>query len=209
VSTRIAVLTGDIIRSSDLVPRRRQQLQATLTAAFDEVIKQIPLFRAEQFRGDSFQAVCPEPREGLRTLLLIQALLHRQDFGVRIALGLGKIDFASDSILTSDGSAFQRSGPALDELKKKNQPVAVVGPSDSFNKEWKVHALSLGYLLQRWTIPQAEAVLAQLQGLTQEESARVLQVRQPAVQQRLQATGWAVMDAILERFVTSIHADLL
>ena len=141
--------------------------------------------------------------------MLLQALLHKEAFGVRIALGLGEVNFDSDSILTSDGTAFQLSGPALDELKKKNQPVAILGHSDSFNKEWKVHALSLSYLLQRWTIPQAEAVLAQLQGLTQEETARDLQVKQPAVQQRLQATGWAVMDAILERFVTSVHADLL
>jgi hypothetical protein len=206
---KIAVLTGDIIRSSDLDPQRRQQLQATLSSAFDGIIQQIPLFRAEQFRGDSFQAVCPKPEEGLRALMLIQALLHRQDFGVRIALGLGEIDFESNSILTSDGSAFQRSGPALDDIKKKNQPVAITGPSDSFNREWKVHSLSLGYLLQRWTVPQAEAVLAQLQGLTQEETAKALQIRQPAVQQRLQATGWAVMDAILERFVTSVHVDLL
>jgi len=210
VSRKAAVLTGDIIQSSALSPDRRQQLPHTLTAAFGEVTRQIPGFRAEQFRGDSFQAVIsPEPELALRALMLLQALLHKEAFGVRIALGLGEVNFDSDSILTSDGTAFQLSGPALDELKKKNQPVAILGHSDSFNKEWKVHALSLSYLLQRWTIPQAEAVLAQLQGLTQEETARDLQVKQPAVQQRLQATGWAVMDAILERFVTSVHADLL
>jgi len=209
MSAKIAVLTGDIIRSTDLDPVRRQQLQAVLTSAFAGITGLIPLFRAEQFRGDSFKAVCPKPEEGLRALLLIQALLRKNDFGIRIALGLGDIQYESGSILTSDGSAFQRSGPALDDIKKKNQPVAVIGPSDSFNQEWRVHSLSLGYLLQRWTLPQAEAVLAQLQGLTQEETARSLDIRQPAVQQRLQATGWAVMDAILERFVTSVHADLL
>lgn len=209
MAATIAVLTGDIIRSTDLSPRRREQLQDTLSNAFDKITGSLYQFRVEQFRGDSFQGVCPRAEEGLKALMFLQALLRQQDFGVRISLGLGEVGYEGDSILTSDGSAFQRSGPALDELKKKNQPVAVTGPSESFNKEWKVHALSLGYLLQRWTIPQAEAVLAQLQGLTQEESARVLQIKQPAVQQRLQAAGWNVMDAILERFVTSVHADLI
>lgn len=209
METNAAVLTGDIIRSSDLAPEKREQLQAALSEAFAEAQRLIPSFRAEQFRGDSFQAIIDtQPEEALRTLLLITAFLHIRGFGVRIALGLGTVTYESDSILTSDGSAFQASGPALDDLKKKNQLLAVAGPSDSFNQEWRVHALSLDYLLARWTVPQAEAVLGQLQGLTQEETARRLHIKQPAVQQRLQAVGWPVMEAILERFVPSVHGTL-
>ena len=198
-----AVLTGDIIRSRELNPERRAGLQNALEEAFSAAEKQSPGFRAAQYRGDSFQAIVV-PDHGLKTLLLIQAMLRIEDFGVRIALGLGDMTYDSGNILTSDGSAFQLSGPALDELKKKI--VSVNGPEDSFNEEWKVHALTLDYLLKRWTIPQAEAVLGQLRGLTQEETARGLQVRQPAVQQRLQSAGWPVMEAILERFVSSVHA---
>jgi hypothetical protein len=210
VDQKAAVFTGDIIKSSLLEPERRTQLQDALTRAFAGVNALVTGFKVEQYRGDSFQGVLSTHIEkSLEILLFIQAFLHQEDFGVRIALGLGDIRYESQSILTSDGSAFQISGPALDELKKRNQPVAILGPSDSFNAEWRVHALSLGYLIQRWTAPQAEAVVAQLQGLTQEETAQRLQVKQPAVQQRLQATGWTVMSAILERFVTSVHADFL
>jgi hypothetical protein len=207
---KAAVLTGDIIRSSDLTPEKREQLQLVLTGVFSEAARLTPSFRAEQFRGDSFQAVLDtQPEAGLRVLLLIIARLHLHQFGVRIALGLGTVSYESDSILTSDGSAFQASGPALDELKKRNQLLAIAGPSDSFNQEWRVHALTLDYLLSRWTVPQAEAVLGQLQGLTQEETARRLEIKQPAVQQRLQAVGWPVIEAILERFVPSVHGTLL
>jgi hypothetical protein len=209
VKKQAAVLTGDIIRSTDLASEKREQLQTVLHRTFAQVSKQVSSFRAEQFRGDSFQAVIDSrPTDALRALLLIQAHLRVQDFGVRIALGLGDIGYESDSILTSDGTAFQTSGPALDDIKKRNQFLAVSGPSDSFNQEWRVHALTLSYLLERWTIAQAEAVLGQLQGFTQEETARQLHIKQPAVQQRLQATGWPLMEAILERFVTSVHADL-
>ena len=204
------VLTGDIIRSSDLAPEKREQLQPALYEAFSEVTRLNPSFKAEQFRGDSFQAILDtRPEDGLRILLLLFTHLHLHQFGVRIALGLGTVSYESDSILTSDGTAFQASGPALDDLKKKNQLLAVAGPSDSFNQEWRVHALTLDYLLSRWTVPQAEAVLGQLQGLTQEETARRLGIKQPAVQQRLQAVGWPVIEAILERFVPSVHGTLL
>jgi SatD family (SatD) len=207
---KAAVLTGDIIRSSDLSPEKREQLQVALNEAFSEAARLTASFKVEQFRGDSFQAVLDtQPEEALRTLLLIIAHLHLRQFGVRIALGLGTVSYESDSILTSDGSAFQASGPALDDLKKKNQLLAIAGPSDSFNQEWRVHALTMDYLLSRWTVPQAEAVLGQLQGLTQEETARRLQIKQPAVQQRLQAVGWPVIEAILERFVPSVHGTLL
>ncbi|TDW96029.1 hypothetical protein EDB95_3851 [Dinghuibacter silviterrae] len=204
----VAVLTGDIIRSSDLSPEKREELQVVLNQGFAEVTRLSPSFRAEQFRGDSFQGIL-DPQEGLRALLLLINFLYLRQFGVRIALGLGTVSYESDSILTSDGSAFQASGPALDDLKKKNQLLAIAGPSDSFNQEWRVHALTLDYLLSRWTIPQAEAVLGALQGYTQEETARQLGIRQPAVQQRLQAVGWPVMEAILERFVPFTHATHL
>jgi hypothetical protein len=206
----VAVLTGDIIRSSDLSPENRETLQVALDEAFAGVTHFIPSFKAEQFRGDSFQALLDnQPEEGLRALLFLITSLHLRGFGVRIALGIGAVSYESGSILTSDGSAFQASGPALDDLKKKKQLVAIAGPSDSFNQEWRVHALTLDYLLGRWTIPQAEAVLGALQGLTQDETANRLGIRQPAVQQRLQAVGWPVMEAILERFVPFIHATHL
>jgi hypothetical protein len=205
-----AVLTGDIVRSSDLSPERRKELQETLENAFQTVSDLLPGFRAEQYRGDSFQALLEtRPQESLRSLLLIQARLRIREFGVRIALGLGDVSYESGSIPTSDGSAFQLSGPALDELKRKNQLVTVVGSSESFNGEWKVHSLALSYLLQRWTASQAEAVYWQLQGLTQEETAKRLDVRQPTVNQSLQSVGWPLMDAILERFVSSLHVALL
>jgi uncharacterized protein (DUF58 family) len=209
METNAIVLTGDIIRSSTLGTELREQLPDALYGVFSRVQRYVPSFNAEQFRGDSFQAIVTDRLESsLKAMLLIITLLRLRQYGVRIALGLGTVSFDSGRILTSDGSAFQRSGPALDDLKKKNRRLAIVGPSDSFNQEWAVHALSLDYLLERWTMPQAEAVLGQLEGLTQAETARQLHIRQPAVQQRLQAVGWPVMEAILERFVPSVHGTL-
>ncbi|HTJ12949.1 MAG TPA: hypothetical protein VL547_13020 [Dinghuibacter sp.] len=209
METKAAVLTGDIVQSSHLGMEVREQLPDALYGVFGRLRHIIPSFEAEQYRGDSFQAIITDrPEASLKALMFIYTELHLQQYGVRISLGLGTVSFDSGSIVTSDGSAFQRSGPALDELKKKNRRLAIVGPSDSFNQEWNVHALSLDYLLERWTRPQAEAVLGQLEGLTQEETARRLHIKQPAVQQRLQAVGWPVMEAILERFVPSIHGTL-
>lgn len=209
METKAAVLTGDIVQSSHLALEVREQLPGALYGVFARVRHFIPAFSAEQFRGDSFQAVVmDQPEAALRAMMFIYTQLYLEKFGVRIAIGLGTVSFDSGSILTSDGSAFQRSGPALDDLKKKNRRLAIVGPSDSFNQEWNVHALSLDYLLERWTYPQAEAVLGQMEGLTQEETGRRLHIKQPAVQQRLQAVGWPVMEAIMERFVPSVHGTL-
>lgn len=196
-----AVITGDIIQSSLLKASQRKRLQQTLETAFAIVKSKDATFRAEQFRGDSFQAVLMDkPGNALLGGLIVVARLRKENFKVRLAIGTGDITFSAKNIVTSDGTAFQHSGPYLDELKKKNGLISIVTPHPAMNQEWEIHSQVLSYLLERWSALQAEAVLEQLNGLTQAQTAEKLKIKQPAVHQRLQAAGWHVIVLILNRF---------
>lgn len=92
----------------------------------------------------------------------------------------------------------------LDELKKKNGLLAIVTPHPAINQEWDIHSQVLSFLVERWSPLQAEAVLEQLNGLTQAQTAEKLHIRQPAVHQRLQAAGWHLADLIVKRFEQQI-----
>lgn len=202
-----AVITGDIIQSSLLKASRRKRLQQILESVFVAVKEKDGSFQAEQYRGDSFQAVfIQKPELALYSSLLLLVWLRKEDFKVRLAIGTGDITFTSKNIVTSDGTAFQHSGPYLDELKKKNGLISIVSPHSAVNQEWAIHSQVLSYLMERCSAPQAEAILEQLNGLTQAQTAEKLKIRQPAVNQRLQAAGWHVITMIISRFELQISS---
>jgi hypothetical protein len=198
------VITGDVVGSSLLKPVARRKLQHLLDAFFKESAQEWPDLQIQQYRGDSIQAILTTNRlTALRVALLLHSYLIQYGFKIRLAIGVGEISFKSKQVITSDGSAFQASGPYLDTLVKSGELISIAG-TDDFSSEWQVHSSSLNYLIQHWSIQQAEAVYLQLQDLTQEEIAKKLKIKQPAVYYRLQGAGWPVVHKILTRFESVI-----
>ncbi|MEO7309622.1 MAG: hypothetical protein ABIX01_04435 [Chitinophagaceae bacterium] len=200
----IAVITGDIIGSSGVAGAKRKKLLAAMTAATAKATIFLPDFKPEIFQGDSLQGFSAQKKElVLQASLLIIAMIKAKGFGIRISIGLGNRTFSTGKSLTSDGSAFQHSGRNMEELKKKKLMLAIESDSVIWNAEWDVHCVTLNYLLDRWTIQQSEAVVEILLGSTQQAAAKKLRIHQSAVQQRLKAAAWPVVQAILNRFETS------
>ncbi len=200
-----AVLTGDLIGSRNLSTADRKKMQTTQRTIFEQVAKQFSDFKAEEFRGDGFQAVVYNNRNhALRIALLIQTALLKESFGIRIGIGIGDITYQATNITTSDGPAFQLSGPILDELKKRNQYIGIASENASANYEWSVHSITLNFLIEKWSPLQSEAIHEHLTSATQLEVAEKLNISQPSVHQRLQTAGWPVVDAIVKRFESYI-----
>lgn len=199
------VISGDIIGSSLLKPAARKKLQQLLDSFIEQAVQQWPDLVVQQYRGDSIQALLTTNRlAGLRLVLLLHSYLIKNDFKIRLAMGVGEISFKTKQVITSDGSAFQASGPWLDALTKSGEVISIAGADADFTSEWQVHSASLNFLIQRWSIQQAEAVYLQLQDFTQEEIAAKLKIKQPAVYYRLQAAGWPVVYKICTRFESVI-----
>jgi hypothetical protein len=197
----VAVLTGDIIGSRYLSTAERKAMQTALRKIFDRLSKQFLDFKAEEFRGDGFQAILSTNRNhALRIALLIQTALLKKSFDIRIGIGIGNIAYQSSTITTSDGSAFQLSGPILDDLKKRNQHIGIAFENINANHEWSVHTITLNFLIEKWSALQSEAIHEHLTSATQQEVAEKLNISQPSVHQRLQTAGWPVIDSIVKRF---------
>lgn len=198
------VISGDVVGSSLLKPAARKKLQQLLDSFFKQSVQQWPDLQIQQYRGDSIQAILTDNRlAGLRIVLLLHSYLIKEKYKIRMAIGVGEITFKSKQVITSDGPAFQASGPYLDALTKSGEVISIAG-ADDFTSEWEVHSASLNYLIQHWSPQQAEAVYLQLQDLTQEAIAKKLKIKQPAVYYRLQSAGWPVVNKILTRFESVI-----
>jgi hypothetical protein len=196
-----AVITGDIISSSAISTRQRKKLLTLLKEVNAKAVAILPDYKPEFFQGDSFQGYSTASiKTSLKASLFIMLQMMSNDFGVRISTGIGEIDFATGESLTSDGTAIQLSGRNMESLKKTDNLIALGWANPNKSAEWQVHAASLNFLLKRCTALQAAAIAQMLLNKTQQEAAETLAVKQPAIQQRLQAAGWPLMETIIGRF---------
>ncbi len=141
----VAVLTGDIVKSTRLSRDERDALFAALklgAKAVGALQKDDPLF--ERFSGDSWQMLV-RPRLALRICLLMRAHIRQESkaFETRISVGVGAIEpLSPEGLGASDGPAFQASGRGLADMRgaqslginTPDNPVFVL--ADEISKNW-------------------------------------------------------------------------
>ncbi len=199
-----AVITGDIVGSSKLQVNQRSHLLSVLKSSFQLIGDILPgeiLAPFEIHRGDSFQGVLSKPEVALRVVIIIRASVRygleikrrRYALDARIAVGIGTIDFLpAGRVAEGDGEAFRRSGPILDRMRG-DERLLIRTPWREVDAELDVECALLDALVNRWSAGQAQAILGQIRGLSQERAAKEFGISQPAVRQRLKsAGGWAI-----------------
>lgn len=205
---KAAVISADIIGSGSLKSAKRTKLQNLIELFLSEKSKLYSDMKFEQFRGDSLQGILTSnKKQALRIALGLICVLKASSFGIRTGIGTGEISYSGKNIITSDGTAFQLSGPALDDLKKKNDLIAVKFDLKELNDQWDPINSSLNFLLKRLSKLQAEAVYLALNDLKQDQIAERLKISQPSVHQRLKSAGADVIYSILNRFETVVEKN--
>ena len=143
--SNIAVLTGDIVKSTSLSRDEREALFAGLRSgatAVEALQGEAPRF--ERFSGDSWQMLTT-PRFALRACLMMRAYIRQESkaFETRISVGIGAIEpLSSAGLGASDGPAFQASGRGLQALKgpqyftinTPDLPIYIL--ADEISKNW-------------------------------------------------------------------------
>lgn len=217
----VAVLTGDIVRSSLLTGGERDQLLELLSGLPDSLASAFlgsGPYRIDVFRGDSWQLLVPQaalaPRVGLYFRARLRADFEDLRLDSRVGLGIGPADVPADSDLGSaDGPAFRLSGQALEALGE-GSGMRLEFPSeidsllvDSFNVLLRLVDLQI----ERWTPKQAFAVARALTGLTQQRIAERwpgAPISQQAVAQHLDRAGWHGVERAVEFLERAIGTDL-
>jgi hypothetical protein len=112
----ISVITGDIISSGKfknpelwLSPLKEGLNKTGIDKNFWEI-----------YRGDSFQIEITDIYQSFLIALYIKACIKTvKGLDVRMAIGIGKKSFDGETILESNGSAFENSGNTLEVLKQQ------------------------------------------------------------------------------------------
>ncbi len=192
--TNYAVLTGDIVKSSQLPEGGLDRIFGNLQRAADLIAgwQDAPTYLTRN-RGDGWQ-LAVAPRFALRAVFAARAAVRMTDkrFDTRIALAIGDGSVPGETLADARGPVFTASGQALEAMPRRRDMV-VVGDEGTL-------AITLRLseeIIKRWTEAQAEVALLALNpsGPTQESIATRLDLSQQGVQKHIDASG---VDALID-----------
>lgn len=204
------VITGDIVGSSQIKSEYRKDLLECLNTMKNE-LQCVSPFSMELFRGDSFQLLIEDPAQAAKIAILLRAGLinhtPNKDDGMwdaKISLGIGQVEFLSDSIVTSDGEAFQYSGRQLDGMGKRR--MAVKTPWQDANKELDVMTSFIDDIITGWSSKQAGMIYLALRADTpKKEVAEFIGTSVQNVRNVLSSAKESLVRIYIDRYHEIIH----
>ncbi len=191
-----------IVITADLINSRRVKSNEWLDLLKRELGKFGEEYRDwEVYRGDSFQLLLEAPK-ALQAVLHIKTVIKQiSPLNVRIAMGLGGVDYRSDKVLESNGSAFIHSGECFEQLKKQNLMIK----SDDEELDIKLNLMfSLaGLFMDYWKPVTAEIIHQKLEhpNLTQQELTVLMGKKsQSTISEGLKRGGYDELESLIYYF---------
>jgi hypothetical protein len=201
----VAVITADIVNSTRLKKAEEKILINELSA----ILKS---YKFEFYRGDSFQAYIPDPKEALKVVLQARAAAKRLSSGfsspfadIRASIGIGDITAQLRDLKTAKGEAFLLSGRTFDEMSKSGKRLKIQSANDTINLGLKIIANYADSLFSQLTSKQAAVVFELLTDHNQVETARRLKKSQPTINKHAQSARWMEINNLIEDYQLYIN----
>lgn len=199
----IGVITGDIINSRR-VSNPKQWLK-TLKKTLQRFGKEPAQW--EIYRGDSFQLEIGKPQEALKAAIFVKASLKTlKDIDVRMAIGIGRKEYAASKISQSNGEAFIYSGERYEKQKKEKQNLAIHTPFEELNYELNI-CLKLALIaMDNWSPGAAEFVKTCMENesLSQKELGEILGISQSSISERYSRAYYSEIIELNELYIKKI-----
>lgn len=193
-----AVITGDIVNSREVntahwLPELKKRLQ--------EISE-----NWEIFRGDSFQLLVAAEKAILCAFLIKAAIRQIKPLDVRLAIGLGTVDYRAKEITQSNGSAFVFSGACFDTLKKRT--LALKSHNEAFDEVMNLVLILTAKFADEWTEAAAQAIETALcfPEDNQKQWAERMNKSQSTVNEALKRAGFDEIKQVLHYYNHQIQS---
>jgi len=173
----IAVLTGDIVGSTNFPHSMYEDLLYTLQNQLTLIRNEHPSNEFDITRGDSFQVILHNPEDAAKYALLIRTSLKSRNirFDCRISIGIGHNSAIRHNIGNSTGDAFTLSGRTLDKMSSDRLKISTL--NNNFNDNFTLLTKYIDQQISELTERQSEIAYIMLKAiapLTQGEIAKML-----------------------------------
>jgi hypothetical protein len=199
----ISVITGDIVNS------RKVPASAWLNLLKLELncYGPGPEFW-EIYGGDTFQFRVDDPLQSFMAAIRIKTIIKMvKPLDVRLAIGIGDMNYKGEKITESNGPAFIHSGEKFAQLKKEKQLLAVKSPWPEFDAMINL-CLKLAMLsADNWSLKSAEAVNLKLlhPDVSQDELGAMLgNLKQNAISSRLSRAHYDELMEVNQLFINKL-----
>ena len=201
----VGVITADIVNSTRLKKGEEKILLHDLSSILGS-------YKFEFYRGDSFQAYIPDPKQALKVVLQARAAAKRLSSGfsspfadIRASIGIGNITTPVRDLKTAKGEAFLISGRAFDEMSKSGKRLKIQSANDAINLGLKIIANYADSLFAHLTSKQAAVIFELLMDHNQIETAKRLKKSQPTINKHAQAARWIEINNLIEDYQLYIN----
>ena len=214
-----ATISADIVSSTSLSVFDLTHLQTVIRRFLDELsIKSQDEDWGRLFKGESVEIFLKDPHKALRTALLLKALVKKtfidsdmaakqspfKRFGVRMAIGIGEMRMADKDRDVLDGDAIYYSGRMLEKADREGlsakRSMFFASKDPLFTEQMDVMLGLLDVLFKDATARQCEILYYKMVGLSEEEIAAKLSIKQSAVNQHSNAASWKAIESAVNYF---------
>ena len=215
-----ATISADIVSSTSLSVEELALLQSEIRLFLERLSEKSQGKNwGRLFKGDSVEIFMYDPHEALRVALLLKTLVKKtfswgketnakrelfRKYGIRLAIGIGEMRTADRKQDILDGEAIYNSGRLLEKAYKEKESIKrstfFACPNSLLNESVDVMVGLLDMLLRNATSRQNEILYYRLCGRNEKEIAAILNIKQSAVNQRSNSTGWKAVESALNYF---------
>lgn len=198
----VAIITGDIINSGEY--------------SVSEWMSKLKIYLAqwgnspttwEIYRGDEIQLRIAV-NDALKAAIQLKALIKSiKGLDIRMGIGIGDETYVGSGVSESNGTAYQRSGRTLEELKENKVNLMLTTADESYNRTLNLMLKLALDFMDNWSPVSAEIISMVLDNPneSQQNLAERLNIKQSAISQRQKRARLDLVQELLQYYDQTIH----
>jgi len=223
-----AIISADIISSTSLTEDELSLLSKRIKETFvileNKYNKDGINFFGRLIKGDYIECYLKNPADALRVGLIIKSIVKSfainekfekesrkrklfKQFGIRMAIGVGKMRTLNFKEGIMDGEAIYLSGRKINEQKNYNKEKITIkntlffeSNDEELTERFSVIFGLLDRLFVSMTVRQSEVLHYKLLEISEQEIAQKLEMSQSSVNQHSTASGWNVIEQAVKYY---------
>lgn len=208
-----ATISADIVSSTSLSVNETIALKKKMEKLFCLLEQKYPNFWGRQIKGDYIECLIPDVRQVFRIALLLKMYVKSMDlketkekklfqtYGIRMAVGIGNMRIVNRKEGIMDGEAIYFSGRGLENMGTPGKGTMTIDMGNTVLRNI-LHTVSTltDALLNNATRRQSEVLYYKLLGLSEQEIADTMGIRQSGVNQHASTAKWYCIEEALDFF---------